>query len=36
LKRRYLRMGFSERETRQFEQLPFEVTYLEYDVPESC
>ena len=33
LKRWYLRMGFSECETRQFEQLPFGVTYLEYDVP---
>jgi N-acetylglutamate synthase-like GNAT family acetyltransferase len=36
LKRWYLRMGFSECETRQFEQLPFKVTYLEYDVREGC
>jgi N-acetylglutamate synthase-like GNAT family acetyltransferase len=35
LKRWYLRMGFSECETRQFEHLPFSVTYLEYEVPED-
>jgi predicted N-acetyltransferase YhbS len=34
LKRWYLRMGFSERETKQFEQLPFSVTYLEYELPD--
>ena len=36
LKRWYVRMGFSECETKRFEQLPFRVTYLEYDVPKSC
>ena len=36
LKRWYLRMGFSECETRQFEHLPFSVTYLEYEIPEGC
>jgi N-acetylglutamate synthase-like GNAT family acetyltransferase len=35
LKLWYLRMGFSECETRQFEHLPFGVTYLEYEVPEG-
>jgi len=35
LKRWYLRMGFTECETRQFEHLPFRVTYLEYEVPEG-
>jgi len=35
LKRWYRRMGFSECETRQFEHLPFSVTYLEYAVPEG-
>jgi RimJ/RimL family protein N-acetyltransferase len=35
LKRWYLRMGFSECETRQFEHLPFGVTYMEYEVPEG-
>lgn len=35
LKRWYLRMGFSECKTRQFEHLPFGVTYLEYEVPEG-
>ncbi|MEM7017085.1 MAG: GNAT family N-acetyltransferase [Pseudomonadota bacterium] len=32
LKQWYLRMGFVECETRNFENLPFQVTYLEYDV----
>jgi len=33
LKRWYLRMGFSECETRTFSNLPFKVTYLEYVLP---
>ena len=36
LKRWYLRMGFLECETRQFEHLPFDVTYLEYRMPAGC
>ncbi len=36
LKRWYLQMGFSECETKQFEQLPFRVTFLEYQIDEGC
>lgn len=36
LKEWYQRLGFIEGETREFEHLPFSVTFMSYEIAEGC